>query len=446
MSLEEDILLRIKPDQDEERHIQEAVEALKERIRQTPSFKEVDIELYLVGSIARGTHLKAPDIDMFLLFDPSVEKPVLERVGVAIGREAVGGEEHYAEHPYIKGEFMGLEVDIVPAYKLKDAGQKMTAVDRTPFHTRYIIEHLDDGIREEIRLMKKFMKGIGVYGAEIKIKGFSGYLCELIVIRYGSFLGALKAVGQWRRHETIYFEGPSSTKFNDPLVFIDPVDPRRNVASPVSLDIFSRFVHAAREYLNKPDERFFFPKKYVPLSASDIEEIMHHRADIIGIGFQRPEGLIDDVFYGQLGKFKRAMVSLLENNDFSIIHSSYVEEGEKITIMIEMVSAELPRAKIHTGPPVWIHENAQDFVNRWKADEKALSSPFIEDGNWKVIIGREHMLALELIQASLPKLDIGKNLNDLKEDLVLIGHDDVIEKLSPYALSRFLDKRMSWEI
>ena len=31
------------------------------------------------------------------------------------------------------------------------------------------------------------MQGIGVYGAEIKVGGFSGYLCELLVMKYGGF-------------------------------------------------------------------------------------------------------------------------------------------------------------------------------------------------------------------------------------------------------------------
>jgi tRNA nucleotidyltransferase (CCA-adding enzyme) len=38
------------------------------------------------------------------------------------------------------------------------------------------------------------MKGTGVYGAEAKVEGFSGYLTELLVINYGSFPKALEAV------------------------------------------------------------------------------------------------------------------------------------------------------------------------------------------------------------------------------------------------------------
>ena len=49
--------------------------------------------------------------------------------------------------------------------------------------------------------------------------------------------------------------------FGEPLVFIDPVDPSRNVASPVSLDKLALFVFAAREYLRDPRPLFFFPRR-----------------------------------------------------------------------------------------------------------------------------------------------------------------------------------------
>ena len=444
MSVEDDILLRIKPDEEEDHKIMETVEKLRELIVQTPAFKEADIELCLVGSIAKGTHLKEPDMDMFLLFDPDVDRATLEKLGIAIGKAAVGGEEHYAEHPYIKGELDGLKTDIVPAYRLGDATQKLTSVDRTPFHTKYVIENSDPAMRDEIRLLKSFMKGTGVYGAEIRTQGFSGYLSELLVIKYGSFLKTLEAVRKWRKHESIHIDTPSPVKFDDALIFIDPVDPRRNVASPVSLDTFSMFVHSADEYLRDPDAHFFFPRAYQELTREEIGQQLGSRADIMAIEFTRPD-LIDDVFYGQLKKFEKTMVQLVENNEFHVLHSSSIVNGDDVTMLFELVTAELPKAKAHKGPPVWVHENARDFVQKWKNDEAAISLPYIEDGYWKVIIQRKYTMALDLIRINMTRLDIGKNLNKLKDDLRYTVPDDILEKISTHALSRFLDKRMPWE-
>ena len=54
--------------------------------------------------------------------------------------------------------------------------------------------HLKTNQEKEVRLLKRFMKMVGTYGSEFKVGGFSGYLCELMIIRYGSFLKVLKGV------------------------------------------------------------------------------------------------------------------------------------------------------------------------------------------------------------------------------------------------------------
>jgi tRNA adenylyltransferase (EC 2.7.7.25) len=54
-----------------------------------------------------------------------------------------------------------------------------------------VISNLHREQKDEVRLLKKFMKGIGVYGAEIKVKGFSGYVAELLVYFYDSFRNVL---------------------------------------------------------------------------------------------------------------------------------------------------------------------------------------------------------------------------------------------------------------
>ena len=92
----------------------------------------------------------------------------------------------------------GFEVDLVPCYALPDASRIRSAVDRTPFHTRFVLSSLDDVKRGQVLLLKQFMKGIGVYGAEAKVQGFSGYLTELLIIKYGDLLNVLRAASGWR--------------------------------------------------------------------------------------------------------------------------------------------------------------------------------------------------------------------------------------------------------
>ncbi|RLF26546.1 MAG: CCA tRNA nucleotidyltransferase, partial [Thermoplasmata archaeon] len=253
------VLRRIRPGIREEKKLARAVEALMNRLREAASRE--GLEPMLVGSVAKGTYLKNPDIDVFIMFPVDVPVKEMEQRCTAIGRSVVESwEMRHAQHPYVRGRFMGYDVEIVPCYRVDSPKNKKSPVDRTPFHTRYIQEHLRPELRDEVRLLKQFMKGTGVYGAEVRVKGFSGYLCELLVLKYGSFQGVLRASRRWKRGKSLCLEGGAHKSFNDPLVFIDPVDPDRNVAAPVSEQSLAVFRYAASCYLRKPSTRFFFPR------------------------------------------------------------------------------------------------------------------------------------------------------------------------------------------
>ena len=113
--------------------------------------------------------------------------------------------------------------------KIDSTEHLISAVDRTPFHTRYVKEHLKEDQKNDVRLLKQFMKGIGTYGAEARTRGFSGYLLELLVLRYGTFKDVISAMAGWTNGTVLSLERAGAKRFNDPLVFFDPVDPSRNI-------------------------------------------------------------------------------------------------------------------------------------------------------------------------------------------------------------------------
>src|SRR5437016_12270614 len=187
------------------------------------------------------------------------------------------GTHLYAEHPYTRGWYGGFEVEIVPCYRITDASQRMSAVDRTPLHVDYVLGRVKDGQTDEIRLLKAWAEGIGVYGAEAKILGFSGYLCELLVLKYGTFRGVLEGSLAWRPGNVLEFDRPPARTFTEPLVVVDPVDPNRNVASAVGVEQMATFVHAARASLQAPGERFFFPRSLKPLPLPKLRALARKR-------------------------------------------------------------------------------------------------------------------------------------------------------------------------
>ena len=169
---------RVKPGPEDAIRIQSAVDLVISRL------KDLDAEVH--GSFRKGTWLKGDtDVDLFVFYPRSVGKEYLAREALREILDRLQGLRTrlaYAEHPYVIVEVDGVEVDVVPALRVESGDQAITAVDRTPFHTRYVTSRLSDEGKDQVRLLKRFLKGIGVYGAEIRVMGFSGYVAELLTI------------------------------------------------------------------------------------------------------------------------------------------------------------------------------------------------------------------------------------------------------------------------
>lgn len=283
-----------------------------------------------------------------------------------------------------------------------------------------------------MRLLKQFLKGIGVYGAEARVEGFSGYLTELLIIRYGSFIDVLKNSSRWKR-KTFISLGESSEDFDSPLIFIDPVDPKRNVASAVSMNSYSLFIFASREFLKKPNEKFFFPGEYREF---DVEKLKERGARILHIWMDRPD-VVDDVLYPQIKKFSRFLFENL--TEFQVTKVHYYAD-EKVHILIESYNHDLPNYKIHEGPPVW-SRNSDDFIGKWKG--RAFNGPYIKDGKFYVDVERKNKSIEDAVLSVIKSGSIGKDLDRLK-GTIGFSRDPATANLKE--LSRFLDYRFPWEL
>ena len=159
MTFESEILSEIKPSEEECAQIIANAEELK---RITESYLEdngINAKVLFAGSIGKGTFLRDPDIDMFVMFPEDMPSRTMERLGIEVGMAILNGQKSYTEHPYISGKFKGMDVDMVPCFAVSSAEKIKSSVDRTPYHARYVLENADSKMRDEMRLMKKFMKG-----------------------------------------------------------------------------------------------------------------------------------------------------------------------------------------------------------------------------------------------------------------------------------------------
>ena len=184
-----EVLEKIRPGENETIKIDKIYSILKDKVTKQ------GLKPLIVGSIAKGTNLKGADIDLFIKFDETIN---LKDEGLKVARKILpDGKELYAQHPYLRGEIEGMGIDVVPCYTIKDSSKSISAVDRTPFHTKWVNENIA-GREDEVRLTKQFLKGAGAYGANAAVGGFSGYLVEILIIKYGNFKGLIHEISHWR--------------------------------------------------------------------------------------------------------------------------------------------------------------------------------------------------------------------------------------------------------
>jgi tRNA nucleotidyltransferase (CCA-adding enzyme) len=440
MNLEEKILRSVHPTDELALTVSSVSNELLSLVRKISAHYNSIEDVRLVGSVAKDTYVAKPDIDIFILFNESLKRDELARSGLEIGRSVLSNwEERYAEHPYIHGSFKGFQVDIVPCYHIKDTSKLMSAVDRTPFHTDYVLGKIGPSEKGQIRLLKQFLKGISAYGAEAKVQGFSGYLVELLIIRYGNFDTMIKEAASWKYGVKLDIEGRGEARFKHPLVFYDPVDPKRNVASALSVEKFNLFIQAAKDYLEGSSERFFYPAHRVPMSH---EEIVRKLSDtgfsLIAVKFEKPD-LIDDNLYPQAERGLNGLAVQLEHEGFVVLDRSFSMTEEEVVFVYLLESDSLSICKKHYGPPVWM-ANAQVFLKRWS--KEAVIEPFIEGERWVVFIRRGAVTAKDAVEQNMKNAAVGNSFKGAH--FTVFDNEESLSSNLNVELSHLLDKRMSW--
>jgi tRNA nucleotidyltransferase (CCA-adding enzyme) len=430
LPLEQKVLERIKPSLKEKEKLEKTADYLMRRAIQIAKKERItDVKVQLVGSAARNTWITGThDLDIFISFDPSLPREKLEEYGLFIGHELAKEsrfwEEGYAEHPYTKMNYAGFDVDIVPCYRVTDASRIISAVDRTPFHNRFIKERIK-GLEDDVLLLKQFMKAGGTYGSELKTRGFSGYLTELLIIHYGSFKNVLEAAAVWEPNQKIEFLKPTK-EFSEPLQVIDPTDAGRNVAAALSLDKFCLFVDLCRQYLKEPNESFFVRKNPVPLSDEQVIQRMNKRtSSIIALKFHTPE-VVEDILYPQLFKMQKSVEALLEKQDFQLIKSG-IWVGKDVVLIIELENSQIATVKKHRGPPVWVKQHAEMFREKY-TNRTDVFAFYIEDGKYVAEVPRKYTTASSLLENEIYNCSLGKQVSkSLKDEYEILSGKNILQ-------------------
>jgi tRNA nucleotidyltransferase (CCA-adding enzyme) len=397
-----EVLKRLRPTDDERGSVKGLVQHVIELLNVRAAELCLEAHAISVGSTARNTWVRGnADIDIFIMFPTTYSEDELKEQGLALAKSVADRyEERYAAHPYIHAYFYDTatgqehEADLVPCFAVEDASRLKSAVDRTPFHTRYVKDRIG-GLEDEVLLLKQFLTCLGIYGSELRRRGFAGYLCELLILHYSSFLELLKNAARWQYGERIDLEGQGTYKGegHDPLIVIDPVDPKRNV-------------DAAREFLAEPSTDFFELRLPEPMTQVEfLQKLRERGTEFVLVAFDAPE-VVEDILYPQLRKAEVSVRTLVERHGFSVYRSDVFAAGGKAFLLFELLVWSLPRIKRHIGPPVTSEYHAAKFKEQYQPSHRI----FIEDGRYTVEVARPYRDVVSLLQNQVRSCSLGKQV------------------------------------
>lgn len=455
-SIIRDVLQKIKPGEHERRYLCELFNTIRKDLEVCLSAANKSFSITLQGSLAKDTFIRERvDIDIFVLFQPlEVNSEWINDVFVPLILKCLQNKYRlivkYASHPYVTAYIDGVEVNIVPAYSVDSPTKIISAVDRTPFHTNYIISKLNDALKDEVRILKRFLLAWNLYGAEISVRGFSGYLAELLILSYGTFLNLLRESQNWKAYKTCidienhYRDERECLKsFKDSvLVVVDPVDPYRNVAAAVSLKTFSLFKLLAKLFLEKPSQRFLSREQEPPLDESTLSSYVKKRIEstnscLIGVEFKilKP---VPDVVWGQLNRVERIIKNTLKSHENKAIYvDTWIDSEFKTAIvLVEVLNCNIDY-EFRRGPPSYIVSEAINFIIK---NRDAVAGPWVEENGVLYCIKKRKHRPQDIV------VSVVRNLN--LSSLGLVKYVDLLNDLPLYDvefrkwLKQFLDRKI----
>ena len=387
------------------------------------------VSVELGGSYAKGTWLRGQmDLDIFVKMKKETDEKTFKEIGKKIGFSSMKKFKpyvRYSEHPYVEAEVKGVRVNVVPSYDVEHGNWK-SAADRSSFHTRFILETFDQTKKNEVRLLKKFLKGMDIYGAEIAKEGFGGYVAEVLVHHYGSFANVLEAAANFTSGQII---GNPTKKFETDLILIDPIDSNRNLGTAISTQNIGRFMLSARAFLKKPSLVFFTGTKLIP-NAKNLKNTI-----IVKFNYKLRS---PDIIWGQAKRGATALSGQLELAGFQVLRKSVItDEKSEAAMLFLLRSPVIEKFMVKNGPQIYRRSDSDNFI---AANSKNMLTWIDDDGKILSMKEREFYDAKKFLQfllkKNLSKSGIPSGISlDIKRGFKVIDGSQVTSKSIKKALA-----------
>ncbi|MFX1250214.1 MAG: nucleotidyltransferase domain-containing protein [Promethearchaeota archaeon] len=329
-------------------------------------------EIIPVGSTSRDTFLPgSTDLDYFVTLETD-QRSLLEKFirkitpKVAKATSALKKEYLYAENPYarliIPFKSQIFEVDLVATVTAQNYTElrealKISGMARTPFHTKWLSPRVK-GLETEIRLLKYWLKQKRIYGTF----GLTGFLCELLLIKYRDFENLLqKFATGFFSNLVLNFDERTETELrklfpDDKVIIADPCDIERNAAAGIQGFMgdkkLERLNQQAKYSLENPEELF------TPL-------IIEPPYIIVKI---KIEGYVNTAeIYTRLARYATKLRNTLKNEGYDSKDVFISSENFSIQFILDKYTQ---KETIVKGPPVRLIEQAENFKRKHKVIEE----------------------------------------------------------------------------
>ncbi|MFH0867708.1 MAG: CCA tRNA nucleotidyltransferase [Candidatus Woesearchaeota archaeon] len=403
-----DVLNSIKPTEEYEKEILAKAGNIINKVNKGIK----DAKAILGGSGAKGTWLKTFDVDIFVKFNYSKYKDKSDKLSDILEKVLkksfkiikLHGSRDYFQIKHGKFTF-----EIVPILDIKKAEQAKNITDVSPLHSTFVLKHKK--LIDDIRLTKQFFKASGVYGAESYIRGFSGYVCEILAINYGSFLRLINKIPKWKERTVIdikgYYKGKNvfteinKSKLTSPLIIIDPVQKDRNAAAALSQEKLDIIKKKAKEFQKSPSKKFFEIKL---LTEQDIKS---SGKNIIILKAAPLKRKIDVAGAKMLKAFNNIEKSLTENG-FEVMKSNMIwNKKNEALFYYNLKNTELSKTIEISGPPLKITHHTALF-------KKAHKKTFAKNNRLFAIEKRKFTNAKDLIKNIIKTPNIKDNISNIR--------------------------------
>ncbi len=316
--------------------------------------KKIDAEIRTAGSYAKGTWIRGEsDIDIFMIFKSEAETALLSQIVPKNFQVERGTRRYYV------GRIEGVNVEVVPLVKFDRLEEVKNSIDFSVLHIDYVNKHASAAQKSDIIILKRFCKANDCYGSETYKHGFSGYVLELLILKFGGIKELFNAVLEWKDNEFIDLEGYYKSRSeavesigakDNHLIIIDPTNKRRNVCGSLSLENLSKLVLAVKLFMFKPSIRFFELKN----KEAELRKASKSRGTRIFEAKSSIKG-IRDVYLAKVSSRLKSVVDEISRNGIEVYSYNLIEKEKEVKIVVEIGSVPSLKSRKVYGPSVWLN-------------------------------------------------------------------------------------------